>query len=774
MRLRHPAPFADRWRGRWIWFTPPAISIETATRPVLADPTDTVGLFRRTIELEVPPDSAPCRIWADGRYVLSVNGNEVARGPVRSDPRRARYDVVDLAEHLRAGANVVALLARHFGRATSWWTPVPPSYSLGGGSVVFEALVGHEWITSDRSWRVSPGRGWTPVPLPGDVACLPLEWFDARAHDHGWLLPGFDDTGWAPATEIVPIHTGGHADPHPPSEPFGVLLPPVRSSFPSGATHRAEPGVQRNVADAPVPSDGPILADPVRQVLEDEGRLRGVDGSRTGATVGAGAAAPGTVVLQPFDLGHIAAGTVELEVRDAPAGTVVDLAAAEHLDDGGLLAPLGQHAGLRYVCGGGPVERFESLDVVGTRHLHASVRLPHATPAEAPELRIAVHDRHRPRPPGASFDCSDPELARIHQIGLRTVDLCALDAYVDCPTREQRAWTGDSVVHQMVDLVTNPDWSMAIWHPQLAAAPRSDGMLAMAPASDFAADDRTMVPDWSLHWIRSVHNLYRYVGDRELVAELLPVAERALRWFESYLGDDGLLHDVSGWVLLDWSSVYSTGCSSTLNALWARALEDVSAMASWLGNDGTAAWAQRRRDGARDAFEVFWDDRRGVYVDHLVDGTPGAQRPSTVVRRHSQPASSRQSVSSVSLPASPIGPAWCATRSSWTRSPSPAARPDTSTSSWATPSPSGTSRRRWSRPSRSSATSSMTASPGPAEPISSPRCAGTGTSSSKPARPRGPSAGPAAPAATAGPPRPPATSSCTRSASPRPSRATRP
>ena len=60
------------------------------------------------------------------------------------------------------------------------------------------------------------------------------------------------------------------------------------------------------------------------------------------------------------------------------------------------------------------------------------------------------------------------------------MSLNSVDAYTDCPTREQRAWTGDSVVHQMVDLVTNPDWSMARWHPQLAAAARVDGMLAMA------------------------------------------------------------------------------------------------------------------------------------------------------------------------------------------------------------------------------------------------------------------------------------------------------
>ncbi len=142
----------------------------------------------------------------------------------------------------------------------------------------------------------------------------------------------------------------------------------------------------------------------------------------------------------------------------------------------------------------------------------------------------------------------------------------------------------------------------------------------MAPASDFAADDRTFVPDWSLHWVRSVHNLYRYTGDRSLVASLLPVAERVLRWFETYLGDDGLLSDVSGWVLLDWASVYSNGCSSTLNALWARALEDFAEMAEWLGNRGSADWAIARRTAVRDSFDLFWDDVRGVYVDHAVEG----------------------------------------------------------------------------------------------------------------------------------------------------------
>ncbi|MGO8872715.1 MAG: family 78 glycoside hydrolase catalytic domain [Acidimicrobiales bacterium] len=599
MRPHHPGPFAPRWRGAWIWHERPKIGAESATRPVLLDPTDAVSLLRREVEVADIPERVPCRIWADGRYLLRVNGLEAARGPVRSDPRQAHYDVVDLAPLLRRGANVLAVTARHFGKATSWWVPVAPTYSLGAGSVVLEALFGDRWVVSDRSWRGRAGTAWSPVAVPGDVASLPVESFDARVHPHGWELPGFDHGDWRPAFEITAFDTGTRGDPHPPSEPFGALGTPVRRRFPDGRTHRAVPSGTRTVRAA-TPVD-----DPVFQVVADERQP------------GAGPPSDG-VVVSSFDLGHIAAGTVELIVRGAAAGTVVDVAAAEHLDATGALAPLGQHAGFRYVCRGAEEERFESLDIVGARHLHASVR----TTGPDPVIGLAVHDRLRPRPDGAAFACSDPLLELIHAVGLRTVDLCALDAYVDCPTREQRAWTGDSVVHQMVDLVANPDWSMARWHPRLAAAPRSDGMLAMAPASDFAAADRTILPDWSLHWVRSVHNLYRYTGDRDVVADLVPVAERALRWFEAYLGDDGLLDDVSGWVLLDWASVYASGRSSALNALWARALDDLADMAAWLGNTGTAAWAMSRREGVRAGFELFWDERRGVYVDHAVDGTP--------------------------------------------------------------------------------------------------------------------------------------------------------
>ena len=617
MRLNHPEPFTAAWSARWIWHGRPAIVSETATRPVQADPADRVVLFRREFELDAAPASAPARLWVDGRYVLYVNGTEIGRGPVRSDPRAARYDMVDLAAHLKPGTNVIAITARHFGVATSWWIPVPPSYSLGAGSLVFEARIGDDWLITDRSWRSSPGGAWTPVAIPGDVACLPLESFDATRFEAGWLEAGFDDSEWSKAFEIMPTHTGGNFVPTSPSEPFGMLRPPVRTAFPVGALHPA------TLIGSSAAVGAPSVDDPVRQVLDDE------------AAMAAGDTSGDEVQVRRFDLGLIAAGSLLLTLTGAAPGTIVDVAASEHVGAEGQLVTLGQHAGLRYIARGEAVEHFESLDIIGTRFLNLSVRVPAgagagASDGHAPGIELAIRDRHRPRPEGASFECSDPLLEQIHAVGLRTVDLCALDAYVDCPTREQRAWTGDSGVHQMVDLTNNPDWSMAIWHPQLATMARSDGMLAMAVASDFAADDRTIVPDWSLHWIHSVHNLYRYTGDRAVVAELLSSASRALRWFESYLGSDDLLSDVTGWVLLDWASVYQKGCSSTLNALWARGLAEFAEMSRWLGNEGDAEWAMAHHARVRDAFEVFWDDERGVYIDHIVGGVPqraAAQHP---------------------------------------------------------------------------------------------------------------------------------------------------
>ena len=114
------------WKAPWIWARG------------MVHGRQSVGL-RRALALDDVPASAPARIGAVSRYTLYVNGQEIARGPVRANPHRQPYDVIDLAPYLRAGENVIGAIAWRYEGATAWWLPPPPGTDLAYGGFVFEA-----------------------------------------------------------------------------------------------------------------------------------------------------------------------------------------------------------------------------------------------------------------------------------------------------------------------------------------------------------------------------------------------------------------------------------------------------------------------------------------------------------------------------------------------------------------------------------------------------------------------------------------------------------
>jgi hypothetical protein len=159
----------------------------------------------------------------------------------------------------------------------------------------------------------------------------------------------------------------------------------------------------------------------------------------------------------------------------------------------------------------------------------------------------------------------------------------------------------------------------------LSNSPRSDGILPMSVAGDVEARGGVTIPDWSLHWIHGVHNLYRFSGDRARVKEYMPTIERVLRWYLPYLTQSGVLQDVVEWNLIDWSSLFSEEQSAIVTASWARGLREFAEMAAWLGEQASQAWAEELYTRVKAGFEIFWDEGRGTYVDYVKEGVQ--QRP---------------------------------------------------------------------------------------------------------------------------------------------------
>lgn len=633
-----------RWRARWIWSRPaPLRPGATAETEVDRDAARASVLLRRCFDLRSIPRRVPARATADSRYVLTVNGAVVARGPVRSHPQMLRYDAIDLAPQLKVGRNVIAVLARHYAIPTPWWMPAAPTFGLGAGAFAFEARLGEsEWLVSDASWRCLEPSAWRVVPPVAGIGGFAPEVCDGRALPARWRSADFDDAGWAQATELTAHHVGFGGHHHPPSLPYGALLPRPIPQL-GGVLRRG-----RVIAVGTALGDGTLDVDPVRQAAADQRAAARFEPRSDSAAASVGLPGGDAAHVLVVDFGEQVAGHVAIEL-DAPAGTRVDAQGAEAIDAALRLVPLQQHSGFGYVCRGED-DRFETFDAAGLRYLALSVRAPGPVRLRAVELREHLFPRDLARPAPASspspaltrtsrddglpyFACSDPLLETIWGVGRRTVDLCSQDAYLDCPSREQRAWVGDSVVHQMVDLTTHTDWSLAAWNVELAAMPRADGMLPMAVAGDFAHFDRTFIPDWALHWLHALWNLWRYTGPTDAVARLLPVAERLLRWFEPFAGRDGLLADVVGWVIVDWAAVSTQGKSAALNALWARGLGEYAEIARGLRSEGSADWAESTFARIEYGFDLFWDEGRGLYVDHATDGV--TRRP---VSQHSNAA----------------------------------------------------------------------------------------------------------------------------------------
>src|SRR5262249_26328664 len=158
---------------------------------------------------------------------------------------------------------------------------------------------------------------------------------------------------------------------------------------------------------------------------------------------------------------------------------------------------------------------------------------------------------------------------------------------------------------------TNLDWRLAWHYLTLGNSPRSDGILPMSVVGDIESGGGLTIPDWALHWVHGVHNLYRFQGDRDAVKAFLPPVERALRWYAHYQTAQGILKDVVEWDLVDWSSVMVEDTSSLLTASWARGLYEFAEMAGWLEERSSSRWARELYEQARAGFEIFWDEARG-------------------------------------------------------------------------------------------------------------------------------------------------------------------
>lgn len=590
------------WMANWIW-------CRGEERP-----RNFYLYIRKSFKLSVKPSSGRLHVSADSRYKLFVNGRYVGRGPERYVRGWQSYDSWDVAQYLKEGWNVVAALVHHYGE----WTF---SYMLGrGGFICVLEVDGRLVASSDKTWKVKPATAWDRGIPRMSIQLGFNEVYDAREEPIGWVEVGFDDSCWEDGLELGRPRLEPWIDLVPRSIPLMMekeILPVKIVDFGDCEVMLKEVEDPKNIAR---------LMETEKRLPLEHGRVENIEALLKGCGEGSVrvSTGDGRGVYIVIDFGREVAGYPRVEFKDACGGEVVDLGYCEALEDGGgdFIPPAmggvgkvnpnrgGVRYADRYVCRAG-AQTFETFDKRAFRFLQIDVRNASKGLGIG---KVSLLFSTYPVQWRGLFECSDRRLNEIWRVGAYTLQLNMEDSFTDCPWRERGQWWGDAYVEFLCSFYAFGDLKlMRKGLLQIGLSQTEEGLTWGVFPTDWGGG---RLPDYTLIWIISLWDYYFLGGDRQTLHQLYVRVQRAIKFFEGFEDEHGLLNNVPYWVFIDWADVDKRGEITALNCFYVGALKAAEKIASACGDLGNASSYRGKAEAVAKAINVrLWDSGEGVYRD---------------------------------------------------------------------------------------------------------------------------------------------------------------
>jgi hypothetical protein len=564
-------------------------------------PADSLVVFhaRRTLDLPARPEHFLVHVSADNRYRLYVNGDQVASGPQRSDVMHWRYETVDIAPQLRAGANVVAAIVWNWGAHH----PVAQhSFRTGfllQGDGPREAL-----INSGSGWKVYRDPAYSEVRVTGaDVnnayyAAAQGEAVDGARYPWGWERAGFDDRAWAQPTIVGQLHL--HA-------------------IPGRGGYGDADGWQLEPRDIPPMEETPIRFAAVREA-------RGVPSSDA-FIKGAGdlVVPPNTRASLVLDHGRNTTAYTILETSGGAASAITLTYAEAAIDSLKRKGNRNDVAG-RIISGihdrfrpdGGEHRRFQTLYWRAGRY----VKLDVETGAEP----LRIHDvsgifTAYPFQERGKFTSDQRWIDSVWAMNWNGARIGAFETYMDTPYYEQLQYIGDTRLQALISLYVAGDDRLvrqAITHFDESRIPEG------ITASRYPSQLRQLIPPFSLVHVAMVHDYYMHRDDARFVRRQLSGVRSILACYDRFVDSTGMLGPMPYWNFVDWADKWRGGVpagaddghSATISLFYAYALDRAAVLEQSLGERGLAPSYRARADSLRRATRArAWDPRRRLFRD---------------------------------------------------------------------------------------------------------------------------------------------------------------
>ena len=213
------------------------------------------------------------------------------------------------------------------------------------------------------------------------------------------------------------------------------------------------------------------------------------------------------------------------------------------------------------------------------------------------------------------------KLSRMLDIGWRTARLCANETYMDCPYYEQLQYFGDTRIQAMISLYNTRD-------PYMVRNALEQGRQSIVAdgitMSRYPSGLHQFISSFSLYWICTGYDYWRYRGDEEYLKTLLPAFRGVLSWYEGFLREDHSLGYIPHWFFADWASNFDggepirekEGNSAFQDLLFVMGLDAMAEMEQAFGIPMYGERFRKMADAIRGTIRPkYWDENKGLFAD---------------------------------------------------------------------------------------------------------------------------------------------------------------
>ena len=202
----------------------------------------------------------------------------------------------------------------------------------------------------------------------------------------------------------------------------------------------------------------------------------------------------------------------------------------------------------------------------------------------------------------AQLCCNNDTINQLFEAARNTIRQCALDVFMDCPSRERAGWLGDSFFSSRVacdfsgtTLIEKNFLENFLLPEHFEYIP--EGMLPMTYPSD-NMEGGTYIPNYAMWFVLQLEEYLARSGDREMVDAFRDKVYALIKFFDGFLNSDGLLEKLGSWVFIEWSAAnhFVQDVNYPSNMQYAAMLDAVSRL---YGDAQLHARAEKMRETIR-------------------------------------------------------------------------------------------------------------------------------------------------------------------------------